>query len=122
MRHFLFVFALVAGCGNSTPAEVQLLPIGSPCQTSAECGTGKFYCDVDHPGGYCKRDCKVDTDCPTGSVCAGAGMIAPGGCHKKCTSAADCRTAAGYICKMMPSDASGPYCDVPEPAAGDGGP
>ena len=36
------------------------------------------------------------------------------------TAPSDCRTAEGYVCKMMPDDASASYCDVPE-AAGDGG-
>jgi len=121
MRAFAFMLALalVAGCNDNSDKQNQ--PIGSPCTTSGQCGTGKFFCDLDHPNGYCKADCHKDSDCPTGSVCAGAGMVSPGECHKACPNgASDCRTAEGYICKMMPDDASAQYCDVPEPE-GDGG-
>lgn len=114
----LITLALVAGCNEN---NVQRLPIGHACATSGQCGTGKFFCDSDHPNGYCKADCHKDADCPTGSVCAGAGLVSPGACHKACPDgAADCRTAEGYICKTMPDDASAAYCDVPEPE-GDGG-
>lgn len=110
----------VAGCSDSS-TNVQRLPIGSPCTSSDQCGTGIYFCAVDHPNGYCKADCHKDADCPTGSVCAGAGMVSPGECHKKCASQADCRTSEGYLCKMMPDDASSAYCDIPEEESGDGG-
>jgi hypothetical protein len=122
MRTFAFVFSLVfiAGCNDSN-SNKQNQAIGTACTTSGQCGTGAFFCDLDHPNGYCKRDCHADADCPTGSVCAGAGMVSPGACHKTCPKgASDCRTAEGYVCKVMPDDASAQYCDVPE-AAGDGG-
>jgi hypothetical protein len=119
MRAFLITLALCAGCNSDS--SVQRLPIGSPCASSADCGTGAFFCDLDHPNGYCKADCHKDADCPTGSVCAAAGLVSPGECHKRCTSAADCRASEGYVCKTMPSDASGAYCDVPEVGGGDGG-
>jgi len=123
----LFLLACVIGCTDN--AVVQSLAIGSPCTedqpTSSVCGTfPTFFCDADHPGGYCKKSCHKDADCPTGSVCAGAGMISPGECHKSCTQAtrsADCRLSEGYECKDMPDDASHDYCDVPEMSAEDGG-
>ena len=113
--------ALVAGCNDSS--DVQRLAIGSPCKASADCGTGAFFCDTDHANGYCKKSCHKDADCPSNSVCAGALMVSPGECHVKCTSTSQCRAAEGYVCKMGPdaSDASGPYCDQPEPMSGDGG-
>ena len=120
MRTWIFLLALGAGCGSST--NQQNLPIGSPCTTSAQCGTGAFFCDTDHPNGYCKRDCHKDADCPSGSVCAAAGVVSPGECHKECTqatAATDCRLSEGYVCKDKPDDASHDYCDVPE--VGDGG-
>lgn len=124
MRAFAFVItlALVAGCNDSN-ANQQRLPIGSACNTSGQCGTGKFFCDTGHPNGYCKADCHADSDCPTGSVCAGAGMISPGECHKACPNGSnDCRVVEGYVCKLMPDDASAQYCDVPPPPpTGDGG-
>lgn len=124
MRAFAFALislALVASCNDNT--DKQNLAIGSPCTTSGQCGTGKFFCDTAHPNGYCKADCHHDSDCPTGSVCAGAGMISPGECHKACPNGSnDCRVQEGYVCKLMPDDASAQYCDVPEPATtGDGG-
>ena len=120
MRAFTLALslALVASCNSSS--NVQRLPIGSPCTSSDQCGTGKFFCAVDHPGGYCKADCHKDGDCPTGSVCAGAGMVSLGACHKVCPNGpSDCRAAEGYICKNPPPDATAAYCDAPE--AGDGG-
>src|SRR5581483_3245833 len=106
MRVYLFALAILAGCGDSTTNK-QILPIGSACTKSADCGTGAFFCDSDHPNGYCKRDCKADTDCPTGSVCAGVMGAVPGECHKKCTvatAATDCRVSEGYQCKAEPDD------------------
>jgi hypothetical protein len=112
MRSIILMLALCAGCGDSS--DVQRQPIGTACTASSDCGTGKFFCDKDHPNGYCKASCHKDGDCPSGSVCAGAGVVAPGECHKDCTTPADCRTSEGYVCKMMPADASHAYCDVPE--------
>jgi hypothetical protein len=119
-------FLLCLACSNSTPS--QSLAIGSPCApdmpTSSVCGTfPTFFCDSDHPNGYCKKSCHADGDCPSGSVCAGAGKVSPGECHKTCTQATkatDCRLSEGYVCKSMPDDASHDYCDVPEPTS-DGG-
>jgi len=117
MRTFIVTLALVAGC---TSTDVQKLPIGSACTTTADCGTGKFFCaSMGHPGGYCKADCKVNTDCPSGSVCVGAGMIASGACHKACTGDTQCRASEGYTCKA--EDASSMFCDPAEAAPGDGG-
>jgi hypothetical protein len=126
MRTLLIALALVAGCTES--AGDQQLPIGAPCKPPSGssctanagcCGTGKFFCaTLDHPGGYCKKDCKSDADCPTGSVCAGDSSL--GECHKSCNAAADCRTAEGYICKPHASEASHDFCDAPEPTP-DGG-
>jgi hypothetical protein len=109
--------AFIAAC---TSGDTQKLAIGSPCKVSADCGTGKFFCATDHPSGYCKAVCHSDADCPTGSVCAGAGSVSPGECHKVCNALGDCRFEEGYICKLMPDDASHAYCDIPE-GTGDGG-
>jgi hypothetical protein len=126
----ILVIALLAfpACDDNNSAK-QLLPIGSPCPpdgpNSSVCGTAPtFFCDSDHPNGYCKKSCHKDADCPAGSVCAGAGMISPGECHKTCTQAtasSDCRYSEGYVCKKMPDDASHDYCDVPEVTSADGG-
>lgn len=101
---------LAASCGGPN----QKLPIGSPCQTSAQCGDGPFFCAKSHPGGYCKRDCKTDSDCPSDAICAFSGAI--GECHKKCNGDNDCRTSEGYSCHKAsagPDDkASHAFCDV----------
>jgi hypothetical protein len=127
--------ALASACNDSSSngdggardlSGVAALPIGSPCAkdtpTSSVCGPfPTYFCDSDHPNGYCKTSCHKDADCPTGSLCAGAGATAPGECHKKCTqatAATDCRLKEGYVCKDKPTDASGDYCDVPEPDGG----
>jgi hypothetical protein len=112
--------ALVAGGCNSND-NVQRLPIGSACATSGQCGTGKFFCASDHPNGYCKADCHGDKDCPSGSVCAGAGMVALGQCHKVCDDDGGCRAAEGYACKQGPDDASHAYCDARDDELSDGG-
>ena len=127
MRLVLLSLLALAGCDDSTAR--QLRPIGSACTpdgpNSSVCGTTPtFFCASDHPNGYCKKSCHQDGDCPSGSVCAGAGTIAPGECHKSCTQATkatDCRLAEGYVCKATPDDASHDYCDVPEPGSLDGG-
>jgi hypothetical protein len=107
-------FAIVAmlaaaslGCG--TRIDSQRLPIGGPCNSSGQCGTGKFFCDTSHANGYCKADCGKDADCPGGSVCVGAGLIVSGACAQTCASASDCR--AGDLC--MSGDASATFCDKP---------
>jgi hypothetical protein len=119
LRTFLVLLALVASCDDS--GSVQKLPIGSPCSSDAQCGTGAFFCArTGHPNGYCKKDCRVDVDCPTGSVCAGAGMVSKGECHKICNGAADCRSSEGYVCVPHADEATHNFCDAPEPT-GDGG-
>jgi hypothetical protein len=117
------VIAALAGC-SSTSAPAQRLPIGTACTTSLQCGDPpSFFCDTDHPNGYCKRDCKSDGDCPPEAICAFDGAV--GECHKKCDTVADCRQAEGYICKPASTNpvslASHSYCDAPEPPPPDGG-
>jgi len=116
---FTLSLALVASCSSNV--DKQRLAIGSPCNTSGQCGTGKFFCVVSHPNGDCQATCAKDADCPAGSVCVGAGMILSGACHKVCPNgAADCRSAQGYVCTTMPAAASAAYCDMPPPPP-DGG-
>ncbi len=117
MRTLFTTLVLSIGCGNMT--SQQLLAIGSACTkdspTRSVCGTlDRYFCDTAHPNGYCKASCHNDAECPTGSVCAGAGMVSPGECHKSCTQASmntDCRVQEGYVCKKKPDDASHDYCD-----------
>lgn len=76
--------------------------IGDPCTgpgglSQGSCGPGQL-CVPDgqfgYVDGYCSASC-VNSPCPDDAECINFG---PGGafCHKKCTSADDCRT--GYLC------------------------
>jgi hypothetical protein len=116
----LFVCSALLGALSCTTSDVQRQAIGSACAADSSCGTGKYFCDTDHPDGYCSATCHKNADCPSGSVCAGAQSRSPGGCHKSCTATSDCRQDQGYECVMSPPDATGPYCDHDE--MGDGGP
>jgi hypothetical protein len=110
----------VAACKSSTSdngadaaaATTEKLTIGSPCTKDSDCGSAPFYCMVDHPGGYCMRDCTTDADCPSEAICQNDGM--KGECHKKCNAPADCRAA--YTCSPAASaadnKASHAFCDV----------
>lgn len=118
MSRYCLFLAFLFGCSGSNG-----LPVGSACvadaPNSSACGdlASGYFCDSDHPNGYCKRSCHGDVDCPSGSVCAGAGMVAPGECHASCTQATksvDCRLNEGYECKDHPDDASHDYCDAAE--------
>src|SRR3974377_1786044 len=90
--------ALAVACssssnGGSTSSSVQKLAVGSPCTQDSDCGSAPFMCMLDHPGGYCLRNCNInngDSDCPSESVCQFEGMV--GECHLKCNSQRDCRT------------------------------
>ena len=59
LRGLVVMAALVAACfaGCNTHVDEQRLAIGNPCNTSGQCGTGKFFCDTTHPNGYCKAMC-----------------------------------------------------------------
>jgi hypothetical protein len=75
-----------------------------------------------HPGGYCSKDCKTDSDCPSEAICAFDGAV--GGCHLICTDPKVCRFSSGYECKpasTMPSSlATKPYCDAKGGGGGGG--
>jgi hypothetical protein len=110
----------ILGCGGG---KEQLLPIGSPCHASSECGTTAAWFCAMHPGGYCKKDCKTDAECPSEAICVHEGSS--GECHKNCDKDSDCRSAEGYACKPASSDpdtlATHAFCDVMEEAMGDMG-
>ena len=98
----LALAALVAGCSHTDNATMQLLPIGSACTESSQCGTSSdFFCDKDHPNGYCKRDCKQDSDCPSEAICAFDGAV--GECHRECDTINDCRAG---VSKAQAPDAT----------------
>lgn len=115
-RRWVGMALLLTAAACDDGVSVQRRPIGATCATSGQCGTGKFFCDVGAPDGDCEADCRGDGDCPTGSLCVGAGVIFGGACHVGCMAAADCR--AGYACTLSAAAASA-YC-VPI-TADDGG-
>jgi len=102
MRAFAVALCLasVAGC-NDAGKDVQRLSIGSPCVTSGDCGTGRYFCATGEPNGYCQRECGKDADCPDGQICAPAGTlnfkiracVAAG-----CKVDADCTAYPGGVC------------------------
>lgn len=95
----IVIVALLALAGCPPRGDSQRLPIGVACNTSGQCGTGKFFCDLAHANGYCKASCGSDADCPQGSICVAAA------CEKSCATVDDCR--AGDLC-LAPG-----YCDQP---------
>jgi hypothetical protein len=106
---------VAVGCADHV--DQQRLAIGNPCNSSGQCGTGKFFCDTSHPNGYCKADCMKDLDCPPEAVCVGAGMITSGVCEKLCPDGdSDCRT--GDVCTTASTEASAPFCAAPLPVDG----
>lgn len=122
---FAFVFAAAKLVGCDTPVVKQLLPIGSPCTSSADCGSQpQFYCDSLHAGGYCKKDCKTDLDCPSESICAFHNSPI-GQCALKCDNLANCRFTMGYTCKPASNEvmtlASHGYCGLADSDVPDGG-
>jgi hypothetical protein len=101
--------------GSSAGNTAQKLSVGSPCKQDSDCGSAPFMCMLDHPGGYCMRDCDItkgDADCPSESICQFDGMA--GECHLKCNGQADCRS--GYVCSPAAADpmnkASHAFCDM----------
>lgn len=108
----------LAACGPG--ASTELLPVGSACTSDSQCGPTPFMCLLDHPGGYCMRQCQTDTDCPSEAVCVVDTDATE--CHKRCPSGqSDCRS--GYECMPAASTgyprASAAFCDVA--ASPDGG-
>jgi hypothetical protein len=104
---------LAAGCG---PGVVQQeLAIGQPCSAASDCGTAPtFYCETALPGGYCKKDCRTDLDCPTEAVCVGAAGLTTGSCYLICGAGSTC-PRQGYGClpasSTPPLTATRNYCD-----------
>ena len=92
----LALVAAAAGC--SDPANTQLLPIGSRCSSSAQCGTSPYDCAVSgYPYGYCEKPCTTNGDCPADSLCSPT----PKACRRVCTSSDTCRTDDGYSCQPL---------------------
>lgn len=100
---------LIGASGCSTPDNTELVPIGSRCGASGDCGTSPYFCNPNAPGGYCTKPCAKDGDCPTDAVCA------MGLCKRKCKTTNDptdgCRAQEGYVCRD--EAAATPVCDTP---------
>jgi hypothetical protein len=114
-RPLLAALLVVAACSRAPSTERK--PIGAACTTDSACGSSPtFYCEMDHPGGYCEAGCSEDRDCPADAVCVGGSSVSKGNCHKRCVAAGaarDCRVAEGYQCIAAAHDASQDYCDPP---------
>jgi hypothetical protein len=79
--------------------------IGTPCSSTAECGTdSRAACQNEagdgYPGGYCSMEPCNDVDvCPPGATCVAIGGETPA-CLKSCTTDADCR-GPEYVCQLF---------------------
>lgn len=102
-----------------------LLPIGSACAESDECGSEDnhkcleeisvlSFFTVAFPGGMCTSSCTSDADCPDDSACLKD--FGTPGCMPLCNSVSDCRGSEGYTCGKSPSPGSqdsNKYCLPP---------
>jgi hypothetical protein len=80
--------------------------IGTPCNTTTDCGTdSRSACNTQagdgFPGGYCFMEpCNDIEVCPPGATCVSLGGETPG-CLKICATDDDCRKADGYVCQLF---------------------
>lgn len=95
MKWALAIVALLAACTD--PTGTQHLPIGSPCQSSGQCGSAPFVCNTNEPRGYCEKQCVTDGDCPADALCS---PIAKS-CRRRCKLPGDCRVGDGYACVAL---------------------
>ena len=92
----LSLVAAAAGCSDA--ANTQLLPIGSRCSSSAQCGTPPYDCAATgYPYGYCEKPCTTNGDCPADSSCSPLVKA----CRRVCIDSSTCRTADGYSCQPI---------------------
>jgi hypothetical protein len=88
-----------------TSSNTILLPIGSRCTSSGDCGSSPFRCATTFPGGYCEKPCITNGDCPSNAACI------VGACRLSCSDPAiRCRAAEGYRCLV---ESGTPVCDFP---------
>lgn len=91
-------FALVAAAGCSDAPNTQLLPIGSRCSSSGQCGTTPYDCAISgYPYGYCEKPCTTNGDCPADSLCNPKAQA----CRRVCVDSSTCRVADGYSCQAL---------------------
>jgi hypothetical protein len=105
-----------ANAGGTCAPDPARAAIGTPCATTAECGSDRRSACATasgdgFPGGYCSMEpCDDIQVCPPGATCVALGPETPS-CFKTCASDADCRTAEGYVCQLFvvtPPDGFGP--------------
>ena len=78
--------------------------IGSPCASTADCGTdSRSACQTaagdQYPGGYCFMEPCNDVEvCPAGATCVALGGESPG-CFASCKDDSECRVSEGYVCQ-----------------------
>ncbi|MEM7678027.1 MAG: matrixin family metalloprotease, partial [Myxococcota bacterium] len=104
-------------------------PVGSPCQTNADCASGACLEDFLVQRRYCSRICVVgQTDaCPAGLVCEAAGdgnnyCLAPAPVDELCDQCSNGEQCASGLCVTVPTvNNLQPFCsqacDPSQPAA-----
>jgi hypothetical protein len=80
--------------------------IGDPCDSHADCQTGKCYMELETgwPGGYCIQVSDITTcegmECPEDTECEPIGFVSvdgPWACARECSESEPCRE--GYLCE-----------------------
>jgi len=121
----LGVPVLVAGGCGDTATIVQHRLIGEACARDSDCGSASFSCDTSMAGGYCKKDCRNDFDCPSEGVCVFTTDATLGACYKRCISGGECRTSSDLVCRDHTTAgviATHDFCGEAQPSLhGDGG-
>jgi hypothetical protein len=90
--------------GMNEPAPVKR-PIGSACEAPTDCASGYCATTSTSPGGLCTvLNCSMDNACPVGSTCY---RVTKGTnvCMPYCDTSAECRTADGYNCQPLYTNA-----------------
>jgi len=113
---------LIAGGCSDTTTIVQHRLIGEACARDSDCASANFRCDTAMAGGYCKKSCRNDFDCPSEGACVFTTDATLGACYKRCISGGECRASSDLVCRDHATAgviASHDFCD--EAPAGPGG-
>jgi hypothetical protein len=90
---------LAAGGCRDTATIVQYKLIGEACVHDTDCASATFTCDTAMAGGYCKKVCRNDFDCPSEGVCVFTTDATLGACFKRCISGGECRASSDLVCR-----------------------